>query len=150
MPINFHFHEISSISWDEHAVKNWILNIAVLEKFDTEQLNYIFCSDEYLHSINVEYLDHDTYTDIITFNLSDNIEVDTLEGDIYISLDRVRDNAQQLNISFQDELARVMVHGVLHLFGYDDHEEEDVKIMRAKENLYIENHPILPQSNTSA
>jgi rRNA maturation RNase YbeY len=86
-------------------------------------LNYIFCSDNYLHQINVEYLDHDTLTDIITFDNSE--EEETIEGDIFVSVERVEDNAKDLNVQFDDEILRVLAHGLLHLCGYDDHTDEE-------------------------
>ncbi len=96
-------------------------------------LTYIFCSDEYLLQINQQYLQHDYYTDVITFPYS-NTEI---EGDIFISIDRIRDNAQSLNIPEKTELHRVMVHGLLHLIGYDDKTPELKKLMQEKENFYL-------------
>ncbi|MFN3377968.1 MAG: rRNA maturation RNase YbeY [Runella zeae] len=115
--------------------KKWLLNIIEAEGFHLNQLNYIFCSDEYLLKINQEYLEHDFYTDIITF---DNSEEDNhIEGDIFISIDRVRENASTLQKKFEEELRRVLAHGVLHLVGYDDLEDEQELQMRAKEDHYL-------------
>ncbi|WP_028664271.1 rRNA maturation RNase YbeY [Runella zeae] len=115
--------------------KKWLLNIIEAEGFHLNQLNYIFCSDEYLLRINQEYLEHDFYTDIITF---DNSEEDNhIEGDIFISIDRVRENASTLQKKFEEELRRVLAHGVLHLVGYDDLEDEQELQMRAKEDHYL-------------
>jgi rRNA maturation RNase YbeY len=98
-------------------------------------LNYIFCSDEYLLEINKQYLDHDYFTDIITF---DNSEEDKqLEGDIYISVDRVRDNAATFHTDFDSEMRRVLIHGLLHLVGYEDSSEALKTAMRAKEDEYL-------------
>jgi probable rRNA maturation factor len=98
-------------------------------------LTFIFCSDEYLHKINVEYLDHDTLTDIITFPYRQLPEV---EGDIFISLDRIKENARQFDTSFENELLRVIIHGVYHLCGYGDKSEEEAVTMRSKENHALE------------
>lgn len=115
--------------------KKWLLNIIEAEGFHLNQLNYIFCSDEYLLRINQEYLEHDFYTDIITFNNSE--EDNHIEGDIFISIDRVRENASTLQKKFEEELRRVLAHGVLHLVGYDDLEDEQELQMRAKEDHYL-------------
>jgi rRNA maturation RNase YbeY len=115
--------------------KAWLKKVADKEGFKTKDLNYIFCSDEYLHKINVDYLDHDTFTDIITFDNSE--DKSTLEGDIFVSIERVKENSQTLNTVFDEELKRVLVHGLLHLCGYDDHSVEDKAEMRRLENEYI-------------
>ena len=98
-------------------------------------INIIFCSDNYILDVNVKYLGHDYFTDIITF---DYCEKDILSGDLFISIDTVRDNAEFYKTEFNDELNRVIVHGLLHLIGYDDHTPEEQKIMREKENYYLE------------
>lgn len=117
--------------------KSWLESIIKAEGFTLNQLNYIFCSDEYLLNVNRQYLDHDFYTDIITF---DNSEVEnTVEGDIFISVDRVRENAEELSKSFEDELRRVLAHGILHLVGYDDIDDTHELEMRAKEDFYLLN-----------
>ena len=106
---------------------------SVIEEKDFElgEINYIFCNDEYLHKINVEFLQHDTYTDIISFDytLGKNIS-----GDIYVSIERVKENAQKFNVTFDNELHRVIIHGILHYLGYKDKTEEQKKEMRNKEN----------------
>lgn len=113
----------------------WLKHVIETEEFVLNQLNYVFCSDEYLLNINRQYLNHDFYTDIITF---DNSEGEgEVEGDIFISIDRVKENAQELHKSFEEELRRVLVHGILHLVGYDDIEDEQELQMRNKEDFYI-------------
>jgi probable rRNA maturation factor len=115
--------------------KKWIKNTSFSEGYDVSQLNYIFCSDEYLLEINKQYLDHDYFTDIITF---DNSEEDKqLEGDIYVSVDRVRDNAETFHTDFDSEMRRVLIHGLLHLVGYEDSSEALKTAMRAKEDEYL-------------
>lgn len=122
----------------KHKVKtkSWLKKVAELEGFRMGNLNYIFCSDNYLHQINVEYLDHDTLTDIITFDNSE--EEETIEGDIFVSVERVEDNAKDLNVQFDDEILRVLAHGLLHLCGYDDHTDEEEAEMRVIESKYIQ------------
>lgn len=112
----------------------WISNVIVSEDCREGDINYIFCSDDYLHDINLKYLNHDTLTDIISFDYSVGKE---LHGDIYISIDRVADNAKDFNVEFSEELKRVMVHGVLHYCGYKDKSESDKLTMRSKEDFYI-------------
>lgn len=111
-------------------VSKWLTQIIQQEKANVAELSYIFCSDQYLHKINVEYLDHDTLTDIITFPIND----DPIESDIFISIDRVRENALDRSISFEDELHRVIAHGLLHLLGFSDKTDQDKAQMRFKED----------------
>ncbi|MCJ7759226.1 MAG: rRNA maturation RNase YbeY [Gillisia sp.] len=113
---------------DRHA--KWIEQVIVSENMKLEEINYIFCDDEYMLKLNVEFLGHDTYTDIITFN---NNVGRILQGDIFISTERVKDNAETFGVIFEDELRRVLSHGILHLCGYNDKTEEDSLIMRDKE-----------------
>jgi probable rRNA maturation factor len=115
--------------------KSWLKKVSEKEGFRINNLNYIFCSDEYLHKINLEYLDHDTYTDIITFDNSE--EESIVEGDIFISIERIKENSFTLNTVFEEEFKRVIVHGLLHLCGYDDHTSEDKAEMRRLESEYI-------------
>jgi probable rRNA maturation factor len=110
----------------------WLSRIAGQEDFKIGELNYIFCSDEYLYNMNVQYLNHNTYTDIITFDNSEDGGV--IEGDIFISVDRVADNAKKFAVSNDDELLRVISHGLLHLCGYKDKTSEAQKEMRKKED----------------
>ncbi len=120
---------------EKQKVKAWIKSIATQESKHIGELSYIFCSDEYLLLVNREYLNHDYYTDIITF---DNAEADgQIEGDIFVSIDRVQDNADTLQVPFETELRRVLAHGVLHLCGYKDKTPDEEQVMRIKENFYI-------------
>ncbi len=113
----------------------WLKKVIVMEKRREGNIFYHFCSDDFLLEINRAYLQHDYFTDIITFPLSKNQEI--LSGEIFISLDRIRENAKTLHFSFETELARVMVHGILHLIGYDDHTDAEKMEMRAKEDYYL-------------
>jgi rRNA maturation RNase YbeY len=116
--------------------KHWLKQLAAGEGFLIKELNYIFCSDEYLYKINVDYLQHDTYTDIITF---DNSETSgEIEGDIFISLDRVKENAKTHQQEEENELTRVLSHGLLHLMGYADKTKQAASLMRSKEDEAIE------------
>lgn len=116
-------------------VATWLQTVASLEQHPIIDLNYIFCSDSYLLNINQEFLQHDYYTDIITFNNSDVSSY--LEGDIFISIDRVQENSTLLHIDFFEELLRVIIHGLLHLLGYDDTTPSSKEIMRQLENKYL-------------
>ena len=119
----------------KNKVKQWIKDTIVAEGYKLDELTYIFCSDPYLLKINVEYLDHDTYTDIITF---DNSETDkVITGDIFISIDRIKENAARFNQAVADELHRVIIHGALHLLGYKDKTPADKKKMTEKEDFYL-------------
>lgn len=115
---------------NEEQVADWIERIIESEDKELGEISYIFCDDEYLHKINVEYLDHDTLTDIISFDYT---EGDIISGDIFISIERVQDNANDFNVPFETELKRVLAHGVLHYCGYKDKSEADEQLMRAKE-----------------
>lgn len=119
---------------NEEAISTWLSAVIVSEKKKEGEINYIFCDDEYLHKINMEYLNHDTLTDIISFDYSVGNE---LNGDIFISIERVQDNANDFNVSFEEELKRVIVHGVLHYCGYKDKDEESERLMRSKEDEKI-------------
>ena len=112
----------------------WLKMVAGSEMRRLGAINIIFCSDNYILDVNMKYLQHDYFTDIITF---DYCEKDVLSGDLFISIDSVRENAQFYGTEFADELNRVMVHGLLHLIGYDDHSEADIAVMRQKENYYL-------------
>ncbi len=116
-------------------LKLFIQKLFDLEGKKLDNLSYIFCSDEYLLGINNEFLKHDFYTDVITFDLSVNKE--EISGEIYLSIDRIKDNAKQQQVSFNEELHRVILHGALHLCGYKDKKKEEIVEMRAKENKYL-------------
>jgi len=119
---------------DSEEIIAWMESTAKEESKHIGALNYIFCDDEYLHKINVEFLNHDTLTDIITF---DYCVGDELISDIYISVERVRENAKEFSDSFEDELSRVLIHGLLHLCGYKDKTDEESALMLLKENYYL-------------
>lgn len=127
--ISFNY-EIDFILENEKLYSDWISNVISSEMKSEGEINYIFCDDNYLIEINQQYLDHDSLTDIISFDYSIGNE---LHGDIFISVERVRENAVDFNVSFEDELKRVLVHGVLHYCGYKDKSEEDERQMRKKE-----------------
>lgn len=112
----------------------WLSLVAESEIKRIGNINIIFCSDNYILDVNQKYLQHDYFTDIITF---DYCEGDKLSGDLFISIDSVRENSIEYKTDFNDELNRVMVHGLLHLIGYDDHTEDDIALMRKKENYYM-------------
>jgi len=116
---------------NESDYEAWIEAIIESEDFTEGEINYIFCDDEYLHKINVEYLDHDTFTDIISFDYTIG---NLISGDIFISVERIQENAKEYEVSFLKELHRVMSHGILHYCGYKDKSEEDSNLMRQKEN----------------
>jgi len=109
----------------------WLQNVAKSENFEIADLNYVFVSDEELYEMNVKYLNHNTLTDIITFNY---VENEIVSGDIFISVDRVKENAVDFNVSFENELLRVMVHGLLHLMNYNDKTDEEQELMTLKED----------------
>ncbi|GGF64009.1 rRNA maturation RNase YbeY [Wenyingzhuangia marina] len=119
---------------NEKKYSNWISNSIVNEGFEEGEINYIFCDDEYLHKLNVEFLNHDTLTDVISF---DYCMGKLISGDIFISIERVQDNAKDLGITFDEELPRVMIHGVLHYCGFKDKSDDDAKQMRTKEEQYL-------------
>jgi len=133
--LNFFTEEITFKLPHPQKTRNWIKNSIRSEKKDLQQINFIFCSDEYLRGINIQYLNHQTYTDIITFDNSEGSG--RLEGDIFISVDRVTENALKYEREFDEELHRVIVHGVLHLIGYKDKGGENKKLMRKKEDAYL-------------
>lgn len=133
--INFHIELNSFKLREKKKKKEWIKELVHGYKFTLGELNYIFMSDEDLLKINIEYLNHDTYTDIITFDNSENEKV--IEGDIFISVDRVKENATKFNIAEENELLRVMAHGVLHLLGFKDKGDDDIQKMRRAEDEAI-------------
>ena len=116
---------------DEKSTENWITNCVQKDDFEFGEINYIFCDDAYLHKLNVEFLQHDTLTDIISFDYTMG---KLISGDIYISVERVIENAKDFKVDFLNELHRVIIHGVLHYMGYKDKSEEQKAAMRVKEN----------------
>ncbi len=139
MAIYFFSEDINFELKEKLIRKRWLKSIATKACFTIKELNYVFCSDEYLYRMNLEYLNHETYTDIITFDNSEK-EFD-LAGDIFISIDRVSENAKTHNQKVEAELNRVLAHGLLHLMGYKDKTKEEASLMRQKEeesiNLYL-------------
>ncbi len=131
--IDFHF-ESEFVLKNKSDYSDWISRIIVSEDFIVGDVDYIFCTDDYLVEINKVYLDHDTYTDIITF---DYVSGKVLSGDIFISIERVVENSKVYKESFKRELLRVMSHGILHLMGYGDKQDEEQEIMRKKEEEKI-------------
>jgi probable rRNA maturation factor len=131
--INFNYESDFTLD-NEEAITSWISNVLVSENKSEGEINYIFCDDDYLHKINLEYLNHDTLTDIISFDYTMGNEV---SGDIFVSIERVIDNAKDYNTDFNEELKRVLVHGVLHYCGYKDKSEEEEAVMRSKEEEKI-------------
>jgi len=132
--INFFSEDLEFCLENELKISDWIIKCIHQEKKTAGELSFIFSSDDYLLKINKEYLEHDFYTDIITFDYRDE---DVISGDIFISIDRVKENAQSLSLPFLDELHRVLIHGVLHIIGYKDKSSEEEFIMRAKEDFYL-------------
>jgi rRNA maturation RNase YbeY len=129
------FHKENAFELKDPAfAKAWLLKVIEEEGKQLGEINYIFCDDDYLHKINVDFLQHDTLTDIISFDYTTGAVV---SGDIYISTQRVADNAKDFKTAFKNELNRVMVHGVLHYCVYKDKTEEDAKLMRSKEDYYL-------------
>lgn len=128
--INFNYENEFNLD-NEEVISNWLSQVILSETKKEGEINYIFCDDEYLLKINLEYLNHDTLTDIISFDYTVGNEIN---GDIFISVERVQDNADDFEVSFEEELRRVLVHGVLHYCGYKDKSEEDEVLMRAKED----------------
>jgi len=135
IPIYF-FNEKSTFKLKQLKHKrNWIKNTIESENYSLKSINFIFCSDVYLLNINQQYLNHDTYTDIITF---DNSEIkNQIESDIFISIDRVRENAKSYKVNLPTELHRIMIHGTLHLLGYKDKSPKEKELMTVKENEYL-------------
>ena len=135
--ISFFSEDVEYNIKDKPKVRHWLGATIKAEGFRrVGELNFIFCSDAYLLKINQQYLDHDTYTDIVTFDSSE--DEDVIAGDIFISVERTAENATKFGVSERDELHRVIIHGVLHLCGYLDKKKEDKSLMTEKENTYLE------------
>ncbi|HEY1025227.1 MAG TPA: rRNA maturation RNase YbeY [Sphingobacteriaceae bacterium] len=135
LPVHFFSEDITFTLKQKEFVRNWINQTIISEGYRLNELTFIFCSDEYLLNINREYLNHDTYTDIITF---DNSETEgEITGDIFISVERIRENAAKFKVSPTDELHRVIIHGTLHLLGYPDKSKAEKALMTQKEDEYL-------------
>lgn len=133
--INFFTEEVDFRLIHKTKLRNWIKSVITEHNKNLYSINYIFTSDKYLIEVNRQYLKHDTYTDIITFDQSN--DCNQIEGDIFISIDRVKENTKKSNSTFLDELHRVMIHGVLHLLGFSDKTKEEKQEMRKLENHYL-------------
>ena len=133
--IQFFEEDIAYTLKQKTAIRQWVTDTIIAEGCKLKELTYIFCSDSYLLQINQQYLNHDTYTDIITFDNSDIAK--TIVGDIFISIDRIRENAAKFSHTEADELHRVIIHGALHLLGYKDKSPADKKKMTLKEDFYL-------------
>ncbi len=132
--VRYYCEDIKFLLKNKIANNRWLKMVAGSEIRTLGDISIIFCSDNYILDVNIRYLHHDYFTDVITF---DYCEGDKLSGDLFISIDSVRENAIEFGTEFDEELHRVMVHGLLHLIGYDDHTPEDRKVMRAKEDYYL-------------
>lgn len=133
--IHFFEEDIAYKLSNKIKLKQWITAAIIEEGFKLQELTYVFCSDEYLLKINQQYLDHDTYTDIITFDNTE--EKGLINGDIFISIPRIKENAEKFGVAQTDELHRVIIHGALHLLGYKDKTTADKKKMTQKEDYYL-------------
>ena len=127
-------YETDFIAKDDKKLSDWVLAVIKSEGFKEGEINYIFCDDNYLLKLNKEFLNHNTLTDIISFDYSIGKQI---HGDVYISIDRVLENSTKFKVKFLEELRRVMIHGILHYCGYKDKSESDKKQMREKENHYL-------------
>ena len=132
--VAFYFQDTDFKLKHKTRIKEWLRLVAESEVFTLGNISVIFCSDNYILDINQKYLQHDYFTDIITFDYS---EGGRISGDLFISVDSVRENSVEYGTEFEDELHRVIVHGILHLIGYDDHTEDEIKTMRSKEDYYL-------------
>ena len=133
MKIFFHKESVS-FPLDTSVINNWIENAVLSLGYSLKNLSFVFCDDEYLKNINVKYLGHDYYTDVISFDYSTE---EGLVGDVFISIERVRENANNFKVSFNEELFRVIIHGVLHLCGFNDKTEKEIKEIRRRENYFL-------------
>ncbi len=140
MSIVFTDHEVKSGLKNRRKLRNFIRSQVEKYGYNIETISVVFCGDEYLLEINRQFLNHDTYTDIITFDMRESDADRMIDTEIYISIDRVNSNAKELGISKNEELHRVIFHGLLHLMGYADKTEEQKKNMRAEENKWLKNY----------
>lgn len=134
MSVHYLEEDRKATGFNRTVTKNWLHEVIRLEGKKPGVISYIFCSDDFLVDINIKFLQRDYYTDVISFDYS---EKGVVSGDIMISVDRVKENAQNLGVSYLDELKRIMVHGLLHLIGYDDSTEESKALMTGREDLYL-------------
>ena len=137
--IYFFNENINFLLKKKKIIRNWLTNVIEYEDNRIGNINIILCNDDFLFRLNQQYLQHNTYTDIITFDLSE--EAESVEGDIYISLDRAKENAKKFNQTLDSELSRLMVHGLLHLMGYTDKTKVQKKMMTEKEDFYLSLRP---------
>ncbi len=133
--VDVHFEDCAAFQVDDSRLEQWFRHTIQQEGFGMGEITLVFCSDEYLLEMNRTHLNHDYYTDIITFDYT---EEKSVSGDLFISVDRVFDNASEFNVSRETELKRVCIHGVLHLCGYKDKSDSDIKLMRTKEEQYLD------------
>jgi rRNA maturation RNase YbeY len=138
LAIHFHEKEASAAIKNKTLLKKWLTELIVLEQAEPGQINIIFTSDDQLLELNRKYLSKETLTDIITFDYVDN---EVIGGDLFISIPRVRENADKFSVSYKNELKRVIVHGILHLLGYDDKNEKQKSRMKQMENKYLVGSP---------
>ena len=138
--VHFYFIDRNPVLKERTRLKFFIKKLFLTEKKNLGNLSYIFCSDEHLLTMNKDFLKHDFYTDVITFDLSSS--KNEIEGEVYISVDRIKDNAKELGVSSKEELHRVIFHGALHLCGYNDKKKDEALIMRSKENTYLKRYLI--------
>ena len=134
MPISFNNQSIPFKLKNKAKLKLWVKSVVEKEKHTLGTINYVFCDDSELLEINLKHLNHNTFTDIITFDYTEGLKINS---DIFISINRVEENAKKFKVSFEEELHRVMIHGVLHLCGYKDKTEEEERMMRLLENKYL-------------
>jgi len=136
MSINYCNEDVTAPKIKKRKINSWIKETVISEGKTLGDISFIFCSDEYLLEVNKQYLNHDYFTDIITF---DYVENNVISGDIFISCDRVKENASEFKTGFENELSRILIHGVLHLLGYKDKSKKDKLLMTQKEDFYLEN-----------
>lgn len=132
--VSFFFENTAFKLKGKTRIKQWLRLVAESEVYTLGNISVIFCSDNYILDINQRYLQHDYFTDIITFDYTERTKI---SGDLFVSVDSVKENSVEYGVEFEDELHRVIVHGILHLIGYDDHTEEDIRVMRSKEDYYL-------------
>lgn len=136
--VNFYFLDRKPSLKERSRLKQFIEKLFITEKKTLGSISYVFCSDEHLLGINKDFLKHDFYTDVITFDLGSDKSV--IEGEVYLSVDRIKDNAKEIAVSFKEELHRVIFHGALHLCGYKDKKPIDIKTMRSREDKYLRSY----------